>query len=112
MVTHEINPILRLVDRVLYLVSGRWAVGNADEIMTSASFPSSIGPTSMCSGCADGSSSSARPDSPDAEVRQSHYHHPSRSPGPTAIVRWRPITCRYLVRNALIAAALVAITAA
>jgi zinc/manganese transport system ATP-binding protein len=34
-VTHEMNPILPLVDRVLYLVGGRWAVGTPDEVMTS-----------------------------------------------------------------------------
>jgi zinc/manganese transport system ATP-binding protein len=34
-VTHEINPVLPLVDWVLYLVGGRWAVGTPDEIMTS-----------------------------------------------------------------------------
>jgi zinc/manganese transport system ATP-binding protein len=33
-VTHEINPILNYVDRVLYLVGGRWAVGLPDEILT------------------------------------------------------------------------------
>ena len=35
-VTHEINPILPLVDRVLYLVDGRFRVGTPDEVMTSA----------------------------------------------------------------------------
>lgn len=35
-VTHEINPILPIADRVLYLVGTRWAVGTPDEIMTSA----------------------------------------------------------------------------
>jgi zinc/manganese transport system ATP-binding protein len=35
LVTHEINPILPLVDRVLYVVGGRWAVGTPDEVMTS-----------------------------------------------------------------------------
>jgi zinc/manganese transport system ATP-binding protein len=35
-VTHEINPILPYVDRVLYLVGGRWAVGTPDEVLTSA----------------------------------------------------------------------------
>ena len=35
LVTHEINPVLPLVDRVLYLVGGRWAVGTPDEVMTS-----------------------------------------------------------------------------
>ncbi len=34
-VTHEINPILPLVDRVLYLVDGRWAIGTPEEVMTS-----------------------------------------------------------------------------
>jgi zinc/manganese transport system ATP-binding protein len=35
-VTHEINPILPLVDRVLYLVDGRFRIGTTDEVMTSA----------------------------------------------------------------------------
>jgi zinc/manganese transport system ATP-binding protein len=35
MVTHEINPVLPLVDRILYLVDGRWAIGTPDEVMTS-----------------------------------------------------------------------------
>ncbi len=34
-VTHEINPILPLVDRVLYLVDGRFRVGPPSEVMTS-----------------------------------------------------------------------------
>lgn len=35
-VTHEINPVLPLVDRVLYLVGGRFRIGPPDEVMTSA----------------------------------------------------------------------------
>lgn len=35
MVTHEINPVLPIVDRILYLVAGRWAVGPPSEVMTS-----------------------------------------------------------------------------
>ena len=34
-VTHEINPILPFVDRIVYLVHGRWAAGKPDEILTS-----------------------------------------------------------------------------
>lgn len=34
-VTHEINPILSYVDRVLYLVDGRFRIGTPDEVMTS-----------------------------------------------------------------------------
>ncbi|KID29515.1 ATPase component of Mn/Zn ABC-type transporter [Prauserella sp. Am3] len=35
-VTHEINPVLPYVDRVLYLVGGRFRVGTPAEVMTSA----------------------------------------------------------------------------
>ncbi len=34
-VTHEINPVLPLVDRVIYLVDGRHRIGTPDEIFTS-----------------------------------------------------------------------------
>jgi zinc/manganese transport system ATP-binding protein len=34
-VTHDINPILPVVDRVLFVVRGRWAAGTPDEILTS-----------------------------------------------------------------------------
>jgi zinc/manganese transport system ATP-binding protein len=34
-VTHEINPVLPLVDRVLYLVDGRFRVGPPEQVMTS-----------------------------------------------------------------------------
>ncbi|QDQ98243.1 metal ABC transporter ATP-binding protein [Tomitella fengzijianii] len=33
-VTHEVNPILPMVDRVLYIVDGRFAVGTPDEVLT------------------------------------------------------------------------------
>jgi zinc/manganese transport system ATP-binding protein len=34
-VTHEINPILRYVDRVLYLAGGRFRIGPPEQVMTS-----------------------------------------------------------------------------
>lgn len=34
-VTHEINPILSMVDRVLYLVDGQFRIGTPAEVMTS-----------------------------------------------------------------------------
>lgn len=34
-VTHEINPILPFVDKVLYLVDGEFRIGTPDEVMTS-----------------------------------------------------------------------------
>jgi zinc/manganese transport system ATP-binding protein len=34
-VTHDINPVLGFVDRVLYLAPGSWATGTPDEVLTS-----------------------------------------------------------------------------
>jgi zinc/manganese transport system ATP-binding protein len=33
-VTHDVNPILPVVDRVLYLAGGTWAIGPVDDVMT------------------------------------------------------------------------------
>ncbi len=35
-VTHELNPILPYVDRVLYLVDGRFRIGSVEQVMTAA----------------------------------------------------------------------------
>ena len=35
-VTHEINPVLPFVDRVLYLADGRFRIGTVDEVLNSA----------------------------------------------------------------------------
>jgi zinc/manganese transport system ATP-binding protein len=35
-VTHEVNPVLPYVNRVLYLVDGRFRIGTVEEVMTSA----------------------------------------------------------------------------
>jgi zinc/manganese transport system ATP-binding protein len=35
-VTHEVNPVLPYVDRILYLVDGRFRIGTVAEVMTSA----------------------------------------------------------------------------
>jgi zinc/manganese transport system ATP-binding protein len=42
-VTHDINPVLRHVDRVVYLVAGRWAAGVPDEVLTSESLTALYG---------------------------------------------------------------------
>ena len=34
-VTHDVNPVLPVVDRVLFVVGGRWATGTPDEVLTS-----------------------------------------------------------------------------
>ncbi|WP_231477162.1 metal ABC transporter ATP-binding protein [Microbacterium sp. MRS-1] len=35
LVTHDINPVLEKVDRILYLTGGRFTVGSPDEVLTS-----------------------------------------------------------------------------
>jgi zinc/manganese transport system ATP-binding protein len=42
-VTHEVNPVLPYVDRILYLVRGRWAIGTPGEILTSERLTSLYG---------------------------------------------------------------------
>jgi zinc/manganese transport system ATP-binding protein len=32
-VTHDINPVLGMVDRVLYLAQGRFTAGSPDEVL-------------------------------------------------------------------------------
>jgi zinc/manganese transport system ATP-binding protein len=34
-VTHDINPVLTMVDRVLYLAPGDWAIGTPESVLTS-----------------------------------------------------------------------------
>jgi zinc/manganese transport system ATP-binding protein len=34
-VTHDVNPVLHTLDRVLYLAPGSWAIGAPDEVLTS-----------------------------------------------------------------------------
>ena len=42
-VTHEINPVLPHVDKVLYLAGGRFRVGTPEEVITSASLTELFG---------------------------------------------------------------------
>ena len=44
-VTHDINPILDMVDRVLYLANGKWAIGTPDEVLTTESLSKLYGTT-------------------------------------------------------------------
>jgi zinc/manganese transport system ATP-binding protein len=44
-VTHEINPILSYVDRVLYLVNGKFRIGTPDEVMSSRTLSELYGTT-------------------------------------------------------------------
>jgi zinc/manganese transport system ATP-binding protein len=39
-VTHDVNPVLHTVDRVLYLAPDGWAIGTPDEVLTSETLSS------------------------------------------------------------------------
>lgn len=80
-VTHEINPILPVVDRVLYLVGSRWTIGTPSEVLTSAKLSElyqtdvevlRVGGRIVIVGT---------PDGPHAESGASHYHHLSGDRG-------------------------------
>jgi zinc/manganese transport system ATP-binding protein len=42
-VTHDVNPVLHLVDRVVFVVNGRWTEGTPDEVLTSERMTSLYG---------------------------------------------------------------------
>lgn len=80
-VTHEINPILSVVDRVLYLVGTRWAIGPPAEVLTSANLSDlyetdvqvvRVGGRIVIVGA---------PDAPHAEAGGGHHHHLSDDRG-------------------------------
>ncbi|MDX1888052.1 ATP-binding cassette domain-containing protein [Mycolicibacterium sp. 050158] len=74
-VTHEINPLLPFVDRVLYLVGQRWMIGTPDEVLTSSTLSKlyqtdvevfRVGGRVVIVGA---------PDAAHAEVGSGGYHH-------------------------------------
>jgi zinc/manganese transport system ATP-binding protein len=74
-VTHEINPILPVVDRVLYLVGTRWAVGSPDEVFTSARLSDLYQTDVEVLRVRGRIVVVGAPDSPHAEIGSTHYHH-------------------------------------
>jgi zinc/manganese transport system ATP-binding protein len=82
-VTHEINPVLPYVDRVLYIAPGSWAAGTADEVLTSETL------SRLYDTAVDVLRVRGRiivvgaPDEPDAALGESghaHTHHERREP--------------------------------
>ena len=74
-VTHEINPILPVVDRVLYLVGTRWAVGAPDEVFTSAKLSDLYQTDVEVLRVRGRIVVVGPPDSPHSEIGSTHYHH-------------------------------------
>lgn len=75
-VTHEINPILPLVDRVLYLVGGRWAIGTPDEVMTGERLSSLYGTDVDVLRVRGRIVVVGAPDAAHGDPGASHHHHP------------------------------------
>lgn len=75
-VTHEINPILPLVDRVLYLVGGRWVIGTPDEVMTGPTLSELYGTDVDVLRVRGRIVVVGAPDAAHGDVGASHHHHP------------------------------------
>jgi zinc/manganese transport system ATP-binding protein len=82
-VTHEINPILPVVDRVLYLAPGSWAVGTPDEVLKSETLSRLYGTTVDVIRVRGRVIVVGAPDEPDAALGHAgHAHaHPREGPG-------------------------------
>jgi zinc/manganese transport system ATP-binding protein len=74
-VTHEVNPVLPLVDRILYLVEGRWAVGTPADLMTSERLSELYGTEIDVLRIRDRIVVVGSPESAHAEPGASHHHH-------------------------------------
>ncbi|MEP7178326.1 MAG: ABC transporter ATP-binding protein [Pseudonocardiales bacterium] len=75
-VTHEINPILGMVDRVLYLAGKKWAVGTPEEIMTSERLSVLYDTDVDVLRIRDRIVVIGAPDAAHGDVDGSHHHHP------------------------------------
>jgi zinc/manganese transport system ATP-binding protein len=76
-VTHEINPILPFVDRVLYLAGSRWAIGTPDEVMTSERLSALYGAQVDVLRVRGRIVVVGAPDSAHGDPDGAHHHHPS-----------------------------------
>jgi zinc/manganese transport system ATP-binding protein len=81
-VTHDINPVLPYVDRVLYLVGGRFAVGSPAEILTGARLSSLYG-TEVDVVRAGGRVVVVSPDDDEPGAAGDGHHPPAVSPPQT-----------------------------
>jgi zinc/manganese transport system ATP-binding protein len=75
-VTHEINPVLPLVDRVLYLVGGRWAIGTPNDVLTSETLSALYGVDVDVLRVRGRIVVVGAPDAAHGDALASHHHHP------------------------------------
>jgi len=79
LVTHDINPVLEKVDRILYLTGGRFTLGSPDEVLTSATLSALYDTPVHVARVGGRLVVVGAPDS-DAD----HHHHGDDAPAPTA----------------------------
>ena len=74
-VTHEVNPVLPITDRVLYLVGGRWAIGTPDEVMATETLSELYGTRIDVLRIGGRIVVVGAPDSAHSEPGGAHHHH-------------------------------------
>jgi zinc/manganese transport system ATP-binding protein len=80
LVTHEINPVLPLIDRVLYLVGGNWAIGRPEDVMTSERLTELYGVPIDVLRIRDRIVVVGAPDSGHGDAGGGHHHHDELPP--------------------------------
>jgi zinc/manganese transport system ATP-binding protein len=76
-VSHEVNPVLAMIERVLYLVGGRWVIGTTEEVMTSARLSDLYGTNVDVLRVRDRIVVVGAPDGARAD-HGGHHHHPDQ----------------------------------
>jgi zinc/manganese transport system ATP-binding protein len=89
-VTHEINPILPFVDRVLYLVGNRWALGTLDEVLTGERLSQLFGAPIDVVRVGGRVVIAGMPDEAHGEHGAAHHHHAADDDHEPPAGRWRP----------------------
>jgi len=72
LVTHDINPVLGSVDRILYLAGGRFTLGTPDEVLNSETLTALYGAPVYVLRAGD---RLVVVGAPDAEESHHHHHH-------------------------------------
>jgi zinc/manganese transport system ATP-binding protein len=76
-VTHEINPILPMVDRVLYLAGSKWAIGRPDEVLSGERLSELYGTQIDVLRVRGRVVVVGAPDSAHGDPNGFHHHHPA-----------------------------------
>jgi zinc/manganese transport system ATP-binding protein len=84
-VTHEVNPVLPYVDRVLYLAGGRFRIGTVDEVLNSATLSDLYGSPIEVVRAGGRILVAGVPDSPEQAHHDHHEAYRSAGPAPNGV---------------------------